>query len=637
MSDDKPFDHGDRPFARRRFPSGVDIDDGQARYAELVAEVIWDGVISQEGRQRLTVARDVYRVAPERAAQIEKSVVSAQAVFHGVPVREYDDLEEETFAFQESDPSVDPGQTMAPLAPNEDPRLSALQRRIDVVEQRNATLLEERTKYRTYVRELEQLVGQLQEALEATLQDLDEAGGDLTGHTSSEPAGSDAPEAGLDVAAMTPGMVAGAEGDFDIDGDSLPPPGLLETGVRQSARSLRPEEIAEAIAASAADDRDAEAAEGAAPPPLASRTRSTMLSLPEIEGLEVLDVATVSGGRLVASPDRMYEELQQAPRDAGRLRRLFDVIDPSDVDRRWGIAQALVFLEAAAPEHRSLAERGLRPSLIRPERAVSDEEWAALVAHRDDDPLVGEILGAIAPAVLLGHLSNMRASIAPEVVDPGARVDPKTSTVQAVRCFSWAADVLGIMTPAMYATPDEDRGADVVLNPVPVSRLGARVLRGRDNRELTFLAGSHLNWFRREHLLGQPERSVRRLEDMFLGALMIGNPGIPMTAEVKERVAPTAAWIRPLLDEPTVARLREAFGRFVEQGGRTNLSRWYRGVQRTGWRAGLFLCEDLSSAARALANDLPHDSQIAIDELIAYACSPTLAKLRNTLGVALVG
>lgn len=605
MSDDT-FRHQDGHFARRRFPSGVDIDDGEARYAELVAEVIWDGLISAEGRQRLKVAREVFRVEAARADQIERSVISAQSVFHHVPVREYDDLDEETFSYQESDPSVPTvGQTMRPLAPAEDPRLSAMQRRIDLLEQRNADLTKQQGKYRAYVRELEQLVRQLQEALEATLDDLDHAG-QLADESGAAP---DVP------LAERSGEVAR--------------PAFLESGEAPIPAGVSAQSPVDHAPAGRA------ASPGDVPPPRVSRTRASTLSIPNIEGIEVLDVATVAGGSLVANPEQLYEELRQDPRDPDKLNRLFDALDPSDTDRRWSIAQALVFVEAASPEQRGIAESGLRPSLIRPQRAVSEEEWQRYIAHPDDDPLVGDILGAIAPAVLLGHLSNMRASIAPEVVDPGARVDPKTSTVQAVRCFSWAADVLGIKTPTMFATPDEERGADVVLNPVPVSRLGARALRGRDNRELTFLAGSHLNWFRREHLLGQPERSVRRLEDMFLGALMIGNPGIPMTAEVKERVEPTAQWIRPLLDDATVARLGEYFGRFVEQGGRTNLATWYRGVQRTGWRAGLFLCEDLSSAARALANDLPHDGNIAIDELIAFACSPELSELRKALGVAL--
>ena len=616
MSDDT-FRHEDGQFARRRFPSGVDIDDGEARYAELVAEVIWDGLISAEGRQRLNVAREVFRVEDERAQQLEKSVISAQSVFHRVPVREYDDLDEETFAYEESDPSAPTvGQTMRPLAPASDPRLSAMQRRIDLLEQRNAELTQQQGQYQSYVRELEQLVRQLQEALEATLNDLDQAG-----------------------QLVDDGGVAQSDVPLAERSGEVARPGFLESGeapIPADVSSEIPVDHSSAGGSGGADGGDGSAdAPANVPPPRASRTRASTLSLPTIEGIEVLDVATVAGGSLVGDPTRLYDELKEDPRNPEKLNRLFDTLDADDTDRRWGIAQALLFVEAASPEQRGIAESGLRPSLIRPERAVSEEEWQRYIAHPDDDPLIGDILGAIAPAVLLGHLSNMRASIAPEVVDPGARVDPKTSTVQAVRCFSWAADVLGIKTPAMFATPEEERGADVVLNPTPVSRLGARVLRGRDNRELTFLAGSHLNWFRREHLLGQPERSVRRLEDMFLGALMIGNPGIPMTAEVKERVEPTANWIRPLLDEATVNRLGEFFSRFVEQGGRTNLATWYRGVQRTGWRAGLFLCEDLSSAARALANDLPHDGNVAIDELIAFACSPELGELRQALGVAL--
>ena len=46
---------------------------------------------------------------------------------------------------------------------------------------------------------------------------------------------------------------------------------------------------------------------------------------------------------------------------------------------------------------------------------------------------------------------------------------------------------------------------------------------GRSTRELAFIAGQ-VTWLAR-HLLGQALRSLRSLEDSFLAALMIGNPG----------------------------------------------------------------------------------------------------------------
>jgi hypothetical protein len=182
--------------------------------------------------------------------------------------------------------------------------------------------------------------------------------------------------------------------------------------------------------------------------------------------------------------------------------------------------------------------------------------------------------------------------------------------------------------------PDHPSTAEIVLNPTPSTRIGQRALSGRDTRELAFIAGRHLTWYRREHLLGKPQRSTRRLEDMFLAALMIGNPGLPMTPEVKERVEPIAKTIRPLLDAATVQHLHESFSRFVELGGRTNLSRWFRAVERTAACTGLLLCNDLGAAHRMLQLEEPAKDEEMLDDLILFFTSDRCTQLRKRIGIA---
>jgi len=126
-----------------------------------------------------------------------------------------------------------------------------------------------------------------------------------------------------------------------------------------------------------------------------------------------------------------------------------------------------VFLEDAGARERELYERHRIEGLARPRRALNDDEWRELLLHPEEDQLTGEILAVIAPAVLLGHLTAMRASIHPEVLDPDCRVDPRSSTLQAVRCMDWAAAFLGLATPPLYVCPEHDGSADVVLNPAP--------------------------------------------------------------------------------------------------------------------------------------------------------------------------
>jgi hypothetical protein len=597
MSDDS-FLHDEETFQRRRFPSGVDIQEGEARYAELVAEVIWDGLITAESRLRLNTAQQVFGVPEPRAKQIEASVIASQEARHRIRIIEEDEDDDDITL---EAPPID-RVSVVPLAASNDPRLAALQRRIRALEEAAHDAAEEKRRRDEHAEALEQLVDQLQNALESTLEELDDVSRKLDAH-----------EKALEARKVL-----------------TAPPGTASSRAR-SEPPRQSEPIAEES--------------GEIPLPLASMTHVAGLhghfaDEPDHPISERVPrgpwegpIAAMRARR--NNPDEIHARFRKAPRDASLLHALFEALGRADdTDRRWCVAHALVFLGDATVHEQAFHEEHRRDGLVRPTRAVNDDEWRELLYHPEEDPLIGDILSAIAPSVLLGHLAGMRASIAPEMLDPSLRVDPKQSTLQAVRCLAWAADILGIITPAIYVEREARVTIDIVLNPVPVTRLGAGALSGRTAPELAFLAGRHLTWYRREHLLGQPNRSVRRLEDMFLAALMIGNPGLPMAPEVKTRVEPVARSIRPLLDATAVKRLEEGFSAFVEGGGRTNLSRWYRSAERTAACAGLLLSNDLAVASSMLALEGKRDPE-AFDELVIFFTAARASLLRQRIGISI--
>lgn len=605
---DETFLHDEEIFQRRRFPSGVDIQEGEARYAELVAEVIWEGMISAESRLRLNTARQVFRVPEARAKQIESSVIASHQAQHRIAIIEE---EREDLAPASSTDRV----SLVPIAPSSEPGVSALQRRISALEEANREAAADKRRLEDHVESLEQLVEQLQGALESTLDELDEVSRKLDAHEKAREARK---------------VLKPPPGSASTRGRSEPPPSAEHPPAAHAELTTRADES------------------GEIPVPLASMTYAAGLHrrIEEEDPLEepvserVPRAETPWEGPVAAmrarrnNPDEIHARLRKAPRDTGLLHALFDALGRADdTDRRWCVAHALVFRGDATPAEQAFHEAHRREGLVKPARAVNDDEWRELLYHPEEDPLIGDILSAIAPSVLLGHLAGMRASIAPELIDPSRRVDPKQSTLQAVRCLTWAADILGIIAPAIYVEREAPTTMEIVLNPVPVTRLGAGALSGRTASELAFLAGRHLTWYRREHLLGQPNRSVRRLEDMFLAALMIGNPGLPIAPDVKTRVEPVKNTIRPLLDEAAVQTLRDGFSAFVAGGGRTNLSRWYRSVDRTSACAGLLLGNDLSIAAAMLALEGAPDPQ-AIDELVIFFTAARASLLRQRIGIA---
>jgi hypothetical protein len=204
-----------------------------------------------------------------------------------------------------------------------------------------------------------------------------------------------------------------------------------------------------------------------------------------------------------------------------------------------------------------------------------------------------------------------------------------------VRAFAWAAAILGMVSPPLYADPEHDGLVEVVPAVPPATRLGAKALAGRSARELAFLAGRNLAMQREEHFVRLLFPSIQGLEDIFLAALSIGNPGLPLSAETRQRVVPISKAIEPILEARGIDRLRGCFLRFVEEGGRTNLQRWAAAVDKTAARAGLLLAGDLKSAQAVLELEDPARAKERMDDLLAFAVSDRHAKLRKQIGIAI--
>jgi hypothetical protein len=342
-----------------------------------------------------------------------------------------------------------------------------------------------------------------------------------------------------------------------------------------------------------------------------------------------------------AAQETLEELLRRArndPRDLTTLHALYRAYGPStsdaDADRRWLVAQALVYLDAADAGERDTYVRGQPQGLIKPSSSVSAEGWR-LLFHPDEELLTGQIFGVIVSAVLLGRVSTLRRDKALPSLDPAQKQDPTTSTLAAVRCFSWAGAVLGVAAPALYANPEGSSLVEMVPGLPPVTRIGQPALSGRSAPELAFIAGRHLSWYRAEHFIRLLVPSIADLENLFLAALSIANADIPMGPDVKKRVAPLARAIEPVLEPVAIDRLRGHFLRFIEEGGRTNLQRWATAAERTSARAGMLLANDLSAAQAVLEIENRESAREKMDDLLVYTTSDRYAKLRRQMGLGI--
>jgi hypothetical protein len=335
-------------------------------------------------------------------------------------------------------------------------------------------------------------------------------------------------------------------------------------------------------------------------------------------------------------PAELARRLRHDPRDDASLHALFrQLTRAGDIDRAFFTAQALEVLGSADADERALSAQHRREGLIRPTSPVSPEAWTRLLFHPEEEPLVGEIFSVVVSAVLMGRLSALRRDKALVKLPIEKKQDPTKTTLQGVRAFAWAAAILGMVAPPLYADPDFDGLVEVVPAVPPATRLGQRALSGRKAGELAFLAGRNLAMQREEHFVRLLFPTIQGLEDIFLAALSIGNPGLPLSAETRQRVVPISKAIEPILDARGVDRLRGCFLRFVEEGGRTNLQRWAAAVDKTAARTGLLLAGDLKAAVATLELEEPSRAKERMDDLLAFAVSERHGKLRKQIGIAI--
>ncbi|MET0591378.1 MAG: hypothetical protein ABW133_01680 [Polyangiaceae bacterium] len=333
--------------------------------------------------------------------------------------------------------------------------------------------------------------------------------------------------------------------------------------------------------------------------------------------------------------DELARRVRSDPRDVHSLRGLFRAYTRAgETDRRWLLASALTYLGEANDEERAAYHQYRSDALIKPSSALGAQGWK-LLFHPEEEVLTGQIFAVITPAVLLGRVSALRRDKALIKLDPARKQDPKVSTLQAVRCFAWAAAILGMGAPPLYADPEYAGVVEMVPGLPPATRLGKKALSGRSPFELAFLGGKHLCWYREEHFVRLLVPSAPDLEDLFLAALTIANANIPLSSEIRQRVAPIAKAIEPVLEPAAIDRVRGHFLRFIEDGGRTNLHRWAMAAERTAARAGLLLSNDLSAAHNVFELEDPRSIDAKMDDLLVFVTSDRYASIRKQIGLAI--
>ncbi len=302
------------------------------------------------------------------------------------------------------------------------------------------------------------------------------------------------------------------------------------------------------------------------------------------------------------------------------------------VDAQLCTASVLVRRKQATPIESELYRAYQNNQLQRPERPLTTAAWSSFLFHPHQDRTIGEIFSVIASAALFARVSAMRIDGTLVRLDPKTKQDPATSTVSVVRAIEWSAATLGLMAPPVYLAPELDNGLEIIPSIPPATRVGRQMLSGRSALELAFQCARHITWFREEYFICTLVPAVQHLEDIFVAALLIGVPDLPLEDDAHERARLNRDAILPVLRSEDIQALRHLAHQFLERGMRLSLRRWAQAAEFTACRAGLLVSGDLATAADVLLREPNGAERLA--EVESFWASDAAAELRRDLGVA---
>jgi tetratricopeptide (TPR) repeat protein len=322
-------------------------------------------------------------------------------------------------------------------------------------------------------------------------------------------------------------------------------------------------------------------------------------------------------------------------------RKLYHLqLEKKSYDEAWCLAAALAFMRKADQEENQFFE-DYRPKGMPGVRGrLDNEQWVKNLFHEEENLYVGKIFEMIAAAALKAKIEDLKAKKQVPVLDPRFRQDPATSTVTLARTFGWAAQVLGLPScPLLYVRSDVPGALVAVANEPPASVAGQTVLTGFSTQDLLFIVGKHLAMYRGEHYIKTLFPTVTELTVLFFAGIKLVAPDTPSPPDIDKQIMGTAQTLRNFIQPVHLEGLRMVVKKFLAEGAKANIKRWWQTVDITANRAGLLLCGDLEIAKKIIAAEpqQPADltAQEKLKELLQFSVSEQYHALRAALGITI--
>jgi tetratricopeptide (TPR) repeat protein len=326
--------------------------------------------------------------------------------------------------------------------------------------------------------------------------------------------------------------------------------------------------------------------------------------------------------------------IEQDLANAEAITAVFDLYYQSrQYDKAWCVAAACAFLqrERARDDVRAFYEQYKPRRPVQPQGRLTEENWVKHLFHPNEDPVVGKIYASI-----VGPLRNAKVQPLPRFGFTAQELqNPATSSVALVKSMAAVAASLNLPLPQVFVRPQQAGGLGYVPSDPIASVAGQSLLSGLRPEELAFVAAKHMAYYRNEHYVRVLFPTVQELTAILLAAIKL----VKADQDVPPEALQTAQQLAPLVNSDPVASegLRKVVRVFFEQGGASNIKKWYQSVELTAARAGFLVCGDHEVARKMIHMEpgLPGDlsPNEKLKDVVLFSISENYFTLREALGI----
>ncbi len=314
------------------------------------------------------------------------------------------------------------------------------------------------------------------------------------------------------------------------------------------------------------------------------------------------------------------------------LRKIYTVA--RDADASWALCQVLSVLKLAEPDEERFYQRMRSETAAPAQEAFSEDDWYSRIIHPSVDPLLTAIFATIEPAVIKARAQPYeQLGVSGDMfVDPSQHESPLAQTLY------YAAGVLGVELPNVFANPSDQGGLSYLYTEAPSLQMGRMAMsRQVPPQVAAFVAARQLAYNRSGFYLRHFVQTGTAMKAWLFAAIKATSPQFPVAADLEGPVNENVTALKQHLAGDAKDHLASLVSKLLQAGTSLDLKRWVGAVDLTADRAGFVVAHDLATVVEVIQASEEGTAGVSnadrLKEIVLFASSAKYFEMRRRLGI----